>query len=115
MKNQINDKARFLHILEAIEEINNYVANCDYDEFLLHSMMKNATVRQLEIIGEAASHLSQEIRTSNQDIDWEAIIGFRNIIVHEYFGINYEIVWNTIKIDLEILEKRVKHILISFP
>ena len=96
MKNQISDKARLHHILEAIEEINKYVSDCEFDEFILHSMMKNATVRQLEIIGEAAAHLSDDIKSLNQDIDWEAIIGFRNIIVHEYFGINYEIVWNTI-------------------
>ncbi|MBI5326268.1 MAG: DUF86 domain-containing protein [Ignavibacteriae bacterium] len=77
-------------------------------------MMRNATVRQLEIIGEAAAQLSKEIKSGNQDIDWEAIVGFRNIIVHEYFGINYEIVWNTIKTDLEILEIRISDILNTF-
>ena len=92
MKNLISDKARLLHISEAIDEINNYVSSCEFDEFILHSMMRNATVRQLEIIGEAASHLSEEIKMNNRDIDWEAIVGFRNIIVHEYFGINYHIV-----------------------
>lgn len=77
-------------------------------------MMRNATVRQLEIIGEATAHLSEEIRLSNKDIDWEAIVGFRNIIVHEYFGINYEIVWNTIKNDLDELEIYVREILNRF-
>jgi uncharacterized protein with HEPN domain len=76
--------------------------------------MRNATVRQLEIIGEATAHLSEEIRLSNKDIDWEAIVGFRNIIVHEYFGINYEIVWNTIKNDLDELEIYVREILNRF-
>ena len=55
MKNRISDKARLRHILDAIDEIHNYINLCDYDEFILHSMMKNATIRQLEIIGESAS------------------------------------------------------------
>ncbi|MBM2816264.1 MAG: putative Nucleotidyltransferase [Ignavibacteria bacterium] len=74
-------------------------------------MMRNATVRQLEIISEAAARLTDGIKSSNPDIDWEAIIGFRNIIVHEYFGINYEIVWNTIKNDLDMLELHISKIL----
>ena len=111
MKNQISDIARLNHIVEAIDEIHNYIALCDYDEFIMNSMMRNATVRQLEIIGEASGHLSEEFRTNNSDIDWDAITGMRNIIVHEYFGINYDIVWNTIQSDLDGLYLKVNEIL----
>ncbi len=85
-------------ILEAIENIQNYTKENSFEEFLTDQKTKDAVVRNFEIIGEAASKLPKEFRTDNPQIDWPGVIGFRNILVHDYFGIDYHIVW-TIKTD----------------
>jgi uncharacterized protein with HEPN domain len=64
----------------------------------------------MEIIGEAANHISDETKTKFSDIEWAQIIGMRNVFVHEYFGVDSQIVWEIIKNDLPILKKRIYEI-----
>jgi len=85
-------------ILEAIENIQNYTLKNSFEEFMTDQKTKDAVVRNFEIIGEAASKLPKEFRKDNPQIDWPGVIGFRNVLVHNYFGIDYHIVW-TIKTD----------------
>lgn len=72
----------------------------------------DAVVRNFEIIGEAANRLSDDFRILNPQIEWDRMRGFRNRIVHDYFGIDYEIVWDIIEIDLDSLIEQIK-VLIS--
>jgi uncharacterized protein with HEPN domain len=67
----------------------------------------------MEIIGEAANHISDETKTKFSDIEWAQIIGMRNVFVHEYFGVDSQIVWEIIKNDLPILKKRIHEIIQS--
>jgi len=100
MKNNVGDKARLHHIFDAILEIENYTKNKSYDDFFSNSMLQSACVRQLEIIGEAASKVTDEIKTKLANIEWQEITGLRNILIHEYFGVDLDIIWEIIQIDI---------------
>ena len=76
-------------------------------------MMYNATIRQLEIIGEAANKLSQEVYLDNPEIPWKRLTGLRNVIVHEYFGIDDLMIWNVITINIRNLKPQITKIIDS--
>jgi uncharacterized protein with HEPN domain len=107
MRGKLGDKARLSHILDAIVEIESYLSEADYELFLNNSMMKFACIKQLEIIGEASAHISDEIKMQFSEIEWSQIKGMRNIFVHEYFGIDTKLVWDIIKLDLPDLKSKV--------
>lgn len=111
MKNRLSEKIRLRHILDAIGEVQKYVKKIDYDSFAENSMMIYACVKQLEIIGEAASHVSGKTRKQFPQIEWKEIIGLRNILVHEYFGVDKKIVWDIIKDNLPNLKQDIKKML----
>lgn len=102
---KISDQIRINHILDAIAEIESYIENVEFEAFSSHSMMFNATLRQLEIIGEAANKLSQDFLFETSHIPWARIIGLRNLIIHEYFGVDDITIWNIIKINIPKLKK----------
>jgi len=80
-------------IIEAGQKIILYTEGLSFDDFRNDSKTVDAVIRNFEVIGEAATRIPEEIKTSYPDIDWYRIRGFRNRIVHEYFGIDYAIVW----------------------
>ena len=113
MRGKLGDKVRLQHILDAILEIETYVNTSEYPNFIENSMMRFASIKQLEIIGEASNHLSDEIKEAFSDIEWAQIVGMRNIFVHEYFGVDSNIVWEIIKTDLPNLKERITAIINS--
>ena len=115
MQNRLGDKVRLQHILEAAKEIIKYVNGVTFNEFSENSMMLNASVRQLEIIGKASNKLSKHIHLENSTIPWRTIIGFRNVIVHEYFGLDDKIVWTVIQNEIPSLIEKVEIIIQSIP
>ncbi len=84
-------------ILCAVEKIQRHVAGMTFEEFTLDEKTLDAVVRNFEIIGEAANRLQIDFRNQRPNVDWDRIRGFRNRIVHDYFGIDYTIVWNIIE------------------
>lgn len=113
MKGSLGDKVRLMHILDAISEIEIYLHDSSYEQFLERSEKRFATIKQIEIIGEACNALTDELKLANNLIPWKAIIGFRNISVHEYFGINLQLVWEIAKNDLPDLKEKMQIILAS--
>jgi uncharacterized protein with HEPN domain len=107
MQDRLGNKIRLLHIIEAIIEIECYLQDSNLDTFVNNSMMFNATLRQLEIIGEASNRLSEDILKNNSNIPWARIIGLRNLVIHEYFGIDDITIWNVIKLNLPVLKEKV--------
>lgn len=97
MKGPLTDKTRILHILDAIAEIEKYLKNVSYDDFLANWEKRFATIKQIEIIGEACNALSSEFKQNHPEIEWKPIKGFRNISIHEYFSVNFQIVWEIAK------------------
>lgn len=104
MKSSLGDLQRAKHILDAIDEISSFVENLDIEQFESSSLIRSATERQLMIIGEAAMFISEEIKDMFPEIDWKGIKGFRNIIVHEYFGISVKMVWAVVVKELPKLK-----------
>ena len=111
MKDPRGDKARLLHILDAIVEIEDYTKGFDFQQFFHQSMARFASIKQLEIIGEAANHLSGELIDLYPQVEWREIIALRNILIHEYFGVDAKIVWDIICENLPSLKKAVGLIL----
>lgn len=83
-------------MLQSALKIKKYTDNMDFNSFIKDDKTIDAVVRNFEIIGEAANRIDPDFRISNPEIEWTRIRGFRNRIVHEYFGIDYEIVWSII-------------------
>jgi uncharacterized protein with HEPN domain len=108
MKDSLGDRQRLLHILDAIAEIETYIHQKDIDSFLNNSMMRFASIKQLEIIGEAAKHLSNDTKLKFSSIEWNQIVGMRNVLVHEYFGVDNLLVWQIIIDDLPKLKERIQ-------
>jgi len=111
MKGKPADRQRSLHIIEAISEIEQYTKQTDLKLFLANSMMRFACVKQIEIIGEAANYITTETKALFTDIEWSQIIGMRHILVHEYFGMDFELIWQVIINDLPALKSKVISVL----
>jgi len=98
-------------IVESITDIRDFTTGQTRESFSTDKKTIKAVVRSLEVIGEAASKLPQHIRDRYPEISWQEIIGMRNRLIHEYFGVDLDIVWQTIEEDLEPLDKMVKKII----
>jgi uncharacterized protein with HEPN domain len=79
--------------------------------FVANEQMQDATIRNLEIIGEAAKSLSEATRSRRADIPWRQIAGMRDKLIHQYFGVNLELVWSTVEIEIPRLKKAVEELL----
>ena len=106
-----DDKIYLRHILDAIDRADSYINDTTYDNFILNDMMVAAVVRELEIIGEAAGHLSESFRKKHSSVQWRKIVAMRNNLIHEYFGVNTEIVWSTCRNNLPKLKVIVLKVL----
>jgi|YNPMSStandDraft_1061717.scaffolds.fasta_scaffold00959_12 uncharacterized protein with HEPN domain len=98
-------------ILEAINAIENFVNDIDFEKFKLDDKTSSALIRKFEIIGEATKNISKSIKQKYPDIPWKEMAGFRDKLIHFYFGIKYEIVWDTIKLKLPDLKQRLTKII----
>jgi len=114
MKPPLSDELRVRHVLDAIKEVESYLINVSVDEFLSNSEKRFATIKQIEIIGEACARISPSIKDKYPDIEWKNIVGFRNISIHEYFGVNFQIVWQIAQNDLPTLKRQFTAILDGF-
>lgn len=111
MKGQLTDRIRIQHILDAIAETENYLIHSSFEDYNSNSEKRFATIKQIEIVGEACNHLTNELKQKHPEIEWLQINGFRNISVHEYFGIDFHIVWDIAKNDLPVLKQKFADIL----
>ena len=84
-------------IIESTEKILEYIAGMSFEQFCVDRKTQDAVVRNLEVIGEAARNLPDEIKNNIADIEWKKITSLRNLLAHEYFGINQKIIWDIIQ------------------
>ena len=99
------------HILESIRDIENFLNGISKDKFLINKEKQNAVIKSLEIIGEAVKNLPVGFTIKYPYVDWARIAGMKNKLVHQYFGVDLEIVWKVLKDDLPQLKKDIKEIL----
>lgn len=95
-------------IIISITSIEDYIKGLSFEEFSHDKKTVDAVVRNLEIIGEAARNVPKDVRDKYPDIPWERMISMRNKVLHEYFGVDIEILWQTINEDLLPLEEQIK-------
>ncbi|MCM8827336.1 MAG: DUF86 domain-containing protein [Candidatus Omnitrophica bacterium] len=98
-------------ILEAINAIEEFVKDIELENFKKDDMRSSAVIRKFEIIGEAAKNIPDRIKEKYPYIPWKDIAGMRDRLIHFYFGIRYELVWSTIKLDIPKLKSEIKQIL----
>ena len=94
-------------IKDAISKIDKYSKGLSFDKFSKNNLVIDAVVRNLEVIGEAAKNIPTDFKKEYKDIPWSKIAGMRNIIVHEYFSVDLEILWQTIQQDILELKKLI--------
>ncbi len=93
-------------ILKAIDKIEGYCSKIEsFKEFIEQEMVVDAVLRNLEIIGKAAANIPEDIRQKYSEIPWKRVVGLRNIIIHEYFGVDLEIIWTIINTQLSELKE----------
>ena len=98
-------------IYDAVMKIISYTKEMSYDDFMQDDKTIDAVVRNFEIIGEASNRIPDDFKTEHPEIEWRRIIGFRNRIIHEYFGIDYENLWRIKNENIPILSEFMKQIL----
>jgi len=99
------------HILESIKDIESFIKDVSKESFMKDKLRQSAVVRQIEIIGEASKNLPENFRENYPEISWREIIGARDKIIHHYFGVDLEIVWEIITINLPTLKEQIKDVL----
>ena len=98
-------------MLESCERILEYTKGLSFDEFSKNYLVVDAVVRNFTIIGEAAGRIPEEYKVKHHEIEWDRIRGFRNRIVHDYFGIDYQIVWIIIENNIPELRDLIRKII----
>lgn len=96
-----------VHILQSIDRIEQYIAGMNEQEFLKNFLVQDGVMRNIEIIAEASKKISPEIRSNFPDIPWRQIMAMRNKIIHEYFGVDLEAIWNVTQNDLPNLKEQI--------
>jgi uncharacterized protein with HEPN domain len=105
------DKAYLKHILDAISDIKKFMESISKEVFFENKEKQYAVLRGLEIIGEAMKNLSRELKAKHREVPWKDIAGMRDKLIHENFGVNLELVWETVKKNIPELEKQIYNIL----
>ena len=98
-------------IVKAMEKIFNYTEEMTKEEFKNDDLIVDAVLRNIEIIGEAANSVSNEIHEEYKDVPWRRMIGLRNIVIHEYFGVDLNIVWQVVTVNLPETKPKIEKIL----
>lgn len=97
-------------IIDAIKKIEKYTKDFNFNNFSQDEKTTDAVIRNFEIIGEASKNISQETKKKYAQIPWTSMTGIRDKLVHEYFGVNFEVLWKTIKEDLPDLKEKISKI-----
>lgn len=105
------DKVYLQNILECINKINSYTQGSSRAEFLEKDLIQDAVIRNIEIIGEATKNLSKIIRTDNPEVPWKSMAGMRDKVIHNYLGVDMDLVWDTVKKNLPEVKVLIQDIL----
>jgi uncharacterized protein with HEPN domain len=100
-------------ILESTAKIEEYIEGYSEEHFYKDSKTQDAVLKNLMVIGEAVKNINEEIRSRNPHIPWKKIAGIRDILVHEYFGVNLERIWLIVKEDLPELKRKIESIILN--
>lgn len=105
------DSASLWDMLQAIQNLQNFLSHTSYEDYCQNLLLQSAVERQLEILGEAARRLSPTLQAQHPEIDWAGLIGLRNIIAHRYDAIRLDLIWETTQTQLDPLKQQLRAIL----
>jgi uncharacterized protein with HEPN domain len=97
------DKLYREHIIEAVGKIRTYTEGLTLEAFKADMLRQDGVIRELQVIGEAARMISEKTKQAHPDVPWYQIVGMRNRLIHEYFGVDLDAVWKTVTQDLRVL------------
>ncbi|MCD4810430.1 MAG: DUF86 domain-containing protein [Methanosarcinales archaeon] len=97
-------------ILDSINDVENFIDGMEFEDFIKDKKTIYSVVRAIEIIGEAAKNVPEQIRTKYPDVPWKQMAGMRDKLIHEYFGVDLEILWETAKDDVPRLKTAVSKV-----
>lgn len=106
-----DDSVYLHHIIDAFALIEHYMDNVSHEEFLRNRLLQDGVIRQLEVMGEAARNISEDLRIEHPQIPWRQMIGLRNRMIHAYFNIDLQIIWEIVKGDIPDLKQKMKQLL----
>ncbi len=114
----MSEKEReYIHFIEdianAIKKIERYTKGLEFEEFSENEMAVDAVIRNFEVIGEAVNNIPDNVKKKFPDVEWSETVGFRNVLIHNYFGLDLEAVWDTIKENIPDLKRHISNILES--
>lgn len=98
-------------VLKSIKKIQRYIQGKSYNEFIKDDLLIDGVIRNLEVIGEAIKNIPVSLRKMYPSVKWKKIAGLRDILIHEYFGIDYELLWDVIENEIPSLHKQIEEIL----
>jgi len=98
-------------IIQAIEKIETYTQNMDFHKFSKNEMVIDAVIRNFEVIGEATKNIPEEVKEKYLEVEWKEATGFRNVLIHDYFGIDVEAVWDTLQNNLQSFKEHILEVL----
>ena len=104
-------KAYLRGMIEAIGKIERYTENMNFEDFSNNELIQDGVIRNLEIIGEAVKNLPDDIKKDYPEVEWRKIAGLRDILIHAYFGVDLEIIWDIVKNKVPELKEMVRKIL----
>lgn len=107
-------KAYLRDILEAIRKIERYSEDISFEEFVDDELIQDGIVRNLEIIGEAVKYIPEDAKKDYPEVEWRKIAGLRDILIHAYFGIDVEVIWDIVKNKIPNLKEKIEKILSKF-
>ena len=109
-----DDRLYLIHILESIERVEEYTSE-GLEQFLADRKTQDAVLRNLQILAESTQRISTELKMAHPEIDWRGVSGFRNVLVHDYLGVNLITVWGIIEGPLKELKKKISEVLEGMP
>jgi uncharacterized protein with HEPN domain len=99
-------------IMVCIEKLEKYTQGLTFDQFSKNEMAVDAVIRNFEVIGEAVKKIPKELKQKYPDVEWNEATGFRDVLIHDYFGIDLEAVWDTLKKNVPVFKEKLTRVLI---
>ncbi|HLD15231.1 MAG TPA: DUF86 domain-containing protein [Candidatus Nanoarchaeia archaeon] len=102
-----NDLVFIYHILDSINAIEEFSRGLSKEELISNRLRQSAIIREIEVIGEAVKNISKNLKKKHEKVEWKRTAAARDKMIHHYFGIDLDIIWNIIKLDLPLLKKQM--------
>jgi uncharacterized protein with HEPN domain len=104
-----DDRLYIYHVLDCVRRVKRYCQNGE-DAFREEELIQDAVLRNLQTLAESTQRISDQLKASHPEVDWRVIAGFRNVLVHDYLGINFNRIWEIVSVHLPVLESQMEAI-----